>query len=218
MENTTEWRTEFNILYNNIMSDQAPGLNDYEISCILTQSQEEHVITLYSGRRLEPFESTEELTQYLSPLVKQVTLTQEKSIPEAEKISSNSHFYDLPHNLWFKTFEKAVVRDDSLNCRGSKEREMIVIPVTQDEFIRTKENPFKGNNERRVLSLTPSRFVTELVTDYEVVKYIVRYLRKPAPIILSDLSGTGLSVNGQTAESTCELHEALHRPILERAV
>lgn len=218
MDNTTEWRTEFNLLYNNIMSDQAPGLNDYEVSCVLTQAQEELIITLYSGRRLEPFESTEELTQYLSPLVNQVTLTQEKQVSDSLKISSNSHFFDLPQNLWFKTFEKAIVRDDSLNCRGSKEREMIVVPVTQDEFIRTKENPFKGNNERRVLSLTPNRFITELVTKYEIVKYIVRYLRKPNPIILSDLSGTGLTINGQTSESTCELHEAIHRSILERAV
>ena len=55
MNTTTEWRIEFDLLYNNILSDQAPGLNDYERSVILTQAQEEVVITLYSGRRLEPF-------------------------------------------------------------------------------------------------------------------------------------------------------------------
>lgn len=216
MTTTTEWRTEFDLLYNNILSDQAPGLNDYERSVVLTLAQEEIVITLYSGRRLEPFESTEEVTEYLSTLVKQVTLTQEKEV--TEKIHQDSHFYALPNDLWFKTFEKAVIRDDSLNCKGSKDREVIIVPVTQDEFDRTVNNPFKWHNSERVLSLTPSRFTTELISKYSIVKYIVRYLRKPNPIILSDLSGTGLSINGKTAEMTCELHEALHRSILERAV
>lgn len=215
MNTTTEWRTEFDLLYNNILSDQAPGLNDYERSVILTQAQEEVVITLYSGRRLEPFESTEEVTEYLSNLVKQVTLTTEKS--GSEKISNDSHFYTLPSDLWFKTFEKAIIKDDSLDCKGTKEREVIVVPVTQDEYDRTVNNPFKWHNSRRVLSLTPTMFTTELISKYDIVKYIVRYLRKPNPIILSDLTN-GLSINGETRQMTCELHSALHRTILERAV
>ena len=218
MTSTTEWRTEFDLLYNNIMSDQAPGMNDYEVSVILTQAQEEIMITLYSGRRLEPFESTEELTEYLAKLVKQAVITEQMSATEAQKIDKNSYLYALPEDLWFKTFEKAVIRDDSLNCRGSKEREVVVVPTTQDELDRTINNPFKGHGSRRVLSLTPSDHVTELISKYEVLKYIVRYLRRPKPIILTDLSRFGLSINGQTSESTCELHEALHRSILERAV
>ena len=218
MTTTTEWRTEFDLLYNNILSDQAPGLNDYEISVLLTQAQEELIIALYSGRRLEPFESTEEVKEYLANLVQQAVITQEKSVSENEKINKNSHFYTLPGDLWFKTFEKVTVRDDSLNCRGSKEREMIVIPTTQDELDRTINNPFKGHGDRRVLSLTPSPFTSELISKYEIVKYVVRYLRKPKPIILKSLAGTGLSINGDTAERTCELHESLHSSILQRAV
>lgn len=216
MTTTTEWRTEFDLLYNNILSDQAPGLNDYERSVLLTQAQEEIVITLYSGRRLEPFESTEELTQYLSSLVKQVILTEETN--SSERISSDSHLFTLPSDLWFITLERAKVSDNSLNCKGTKEREVIVTPVTQDELDRTINNPFKWHNSRRVLSLTPSAFTRELISKYNIVEYIVRYLRKPKPIILSNLSNRGLSINGETSEMTCELHEALHRSILERAV
>lgn len=218
MTNNTEWRTEFDLLYNNILSDQAPGLNDYEVSTLLTRAQEELVITLYSGRKTEPFESTEEITEYLSNLVKQVTITQEKSVPESDKINKDSHFYTLPGDLWFKTFEKVTVRDDSLKCKDLKERELIVVPTTQDELDRTVGNPFKGHGSRRVLSLTPSPFTSELISQYEIIKYVVRYLKRPRPIILKSLAGTGLSINGNTAESTCELHEALHGSILQRAV
>ena len=216
MNSVTEWRTEFDLLYNNILSDQAPGLNDYEISVLLTQAQEETVISLYSGRRIESFESTEELTQYLSSLVKQVTITEETEA--TEKINSNSHFFALPTDLWFITFEKAKVEDDSLNCNGSKERDVIIVPVTQDELDRTVNNPFKWHNSKRVLSLSPSALVRELISKYKITEYTVRYLRRPKPIILSDLSDKGLSINGETSEMTCELHEALHRTILSRAV
>lgn len=45
-----EFSNEFDVLYNNIMSNAAPGLNEYEKSVFLTQAQEELVVNLYSGR------------------------------------------------------------------------------------------------------------------------------------------------------------------------
>ena len=218
MTNSTEWRTGFDILFNNIMSNQAPGLNDYEVSVILTQAQEELVITLYSGRRLNSFESTEEVKQYLSPLVEQVTLITPDSVLPVKTLGSDSYVFSLPSNLWFKTLERVIVRDDSLKCKGNDQREMSVIPVTQDEYDRTINNPFKTNNDRRVLVLTPALRKSELISKYPISKYIVRYIRKPRPIILTDLSSYGLSINGETAEHMCELHEALHETILQRAV
>ena len=218
MKTSSEWSTEFDILYNNIMSDQAPGLNEYEKSVALTQAQEEIVITLYSGRRLHPFESTEEVKEYLAPLVKQAVIELPSNVVDSKKIGSNSYFYTLPDDLWFKTLERAVISDDSLNCKGSNEREVGVVPVTQDEFDRTINNPFKWHNSRRVLALTPEKGVTELISKYNIVEYKVRYIKRPRPIILTNIASTGLSINGQTAESVCELHEGLHRSILTRAV
>ena len=43
-----EFSYEFDILYNNIMSNQAPGLDDYEKSVFLTKAQEEIIINYYS--------------------------------------------------------------------------------------------------------------------------------------------------------------------------
>lgn len=218
MKTTTEWRTEFDLLYNNLLSNQAPSLNDYEVSVLLTQAQEEIVITLYSGRRLQPFESTEEVKEYLSPLVKQVVLEPASNIAETAKINLDSYFFQLPEDLLFKTFEKATIANNTLLCKGSAEREVNVVPITQDEYDRTVENPFKRSNERRVLSLLSGNRTSELISRYPVINYTVRYVKKPRPIILSNLAGTGLSINGETAERTCELHEGIHRSILSRAV
>lgn len=38
-----EFSNEFDVLYNNIMSNAAPGLNEYEKSVFLTKGQEEIV-------------------------------------------------------------------------------------------------------------------------------------------------------------------------------
>lgn len=54
-------------------------------------------------------------------------------------------------------------------------------------------------------------------TDKTTLTYTVRYLRQPRPIILTDLE-EGLSIQGLSKESTCELPESLHQDILERAV
>jgi len=37
---TTEFKTEFDIYWNNIANNMAPGLNGYEISSFLTQAQD----------------------------------------------------------------------------------------------------------------------------------------------------------------------------------
>ena len=80
---TQEFSLEFDLMYNNISSNQAPGLSEYEKSLFLTQAQEALVLDMYSGKLGSSFESTEEVTDYLSPLVKQTTYT------EADKISSS---------------------------------------------------------------------------------------------------------------------------------
>ena len=50
--------------------------------------------------------------------------------------------------------------------------------------------------------------------------YKLRYIRRPKPIILTDLAtiDASLSINGETAASPCELSEHIHDEILQRAV
>ena len=68
MESATEWRNEFDILYNSINSEVAPALDDYELSVLLTTAQEQVVRSIYSGT-YEGFESTEEARRALDVLV-----------------------------------------------------------------------------------------------------------------------------------------------------
>ena len=127
---------------------------------------------------------------------------------------SGSYFFSLNPRLWFITYESVTISNEGSCNDGSI---LDVIPVTQDEYNRIKRNPFRGANNRRALRLDLSNNVIEVRCKYPVQNYYVRYVKYPAPIILEDLPD-GLTINGESMMSECELHEALHRQILDRAV
>lgn len=190
--------------------------NEYEKSYFLTKAQDELVIALYNGRNVsgESFESTEELRRYLSNLVKEVRLqpiTNTSGLVIG--IGSNSKFFTLPQDLWYITYEAVDI--DGARCSALSP--MDVYPVTQDDYNKTKRNPFRGANDRRALRLDLSDGVIEIVCKYIVKDYYVRYLRKPKPIVLVNMPNN-LTIDGVGKKSECELHEALHQRILERAV
>ena len=190
--------------------------NEYEKSYFLTKAQDELVIALYNGRNVsgESFESTEELRRYLSNLVKEARLqpiTNTSGLVIG--IGSNSKFFTLPQDLWYITYEAVDI--DGARCSALSP--MDVYPVTQDDYNKTKRNPFRGANDRRALRLDLSDGVIEIVCKYIVKDYYVRYLRKPKPIVLVNMPNN-LTIDGVGKKSECELHEALHQRILKRAV
>ena len=218
-----EFSLEFDLLYNNIMSNKAPGLSEYEKSLFLTQAQESIVLDIYSGKYGDSFERTEETKSYLNILIKQkeyigIDGTDENSIiSEGDKLDTRSVFITLPEDLWFRTGETATIIDDSYKCHLDGLREVTVLPVTQDTFVRTKRSPFRGPNERRILRLDSGKNQVELISNYEIHSYTVRYLSRPEPIILKELP-QGLTIGGKSSPQTCLLNTAIHKAILSKAV
>ncbi len=221
MRTVNEWLQAFNLMYNNIASDKAPGLEPYEISMFLTAAQDAVVVSLYKGELGgKAFESTEEITSYLGTLVKQATLAE--CDDDVYRVCESSYLYRNPDDLLFRTLESCKI---TTQCG---DEQVPVVPVTQDEYWRTVRNPFKRSSKRRVLRLSYSvsectsgnaseQGYTELVSSYTIHEYTVRYLSKPEPIILENLAD-GLSINGKAQAMTCLLPEALHQTILVKAV
>jgi hypothetical protein len=222
---TNDFSSQFDVLLNSYAvsarfgSTDNPGtieLDEYEKSLLLTKSQEDLVIELYSGRNPigTSFEETEEMRRYLSRLVKEAKLepiTTSNNKPLG--IDSSSKFFTLPADLWFITYESVWISDGK--CESMKT--MDVYPVTQDEYHRIKRNPFRGANDRRSLRLDLSDGVIEIVSKYTVTEYYLRYLRKLQPIVLVNL-GNEQDIEGVSTVSECELPETLHQRILDRAV
>ena len=191
-------------------------LNEHEKSVFLTQAQEQEVLSLYTGKNIdrEAFEATEELRRYLSPLIKEAELSPiESSNGKPLGLESSSKFFTLPEDLWFITFERAIITDGK--CGGSTNLD--VYPVRQDEYHKIKKNPFRGANDRRALRLDLSEDNVEIISTHSVTSYYIRYLRKLNPIVLGDF-GDEVSINGISEATDCELPESLHQRILERAV
>lgn len=220
---TEEFSNEFDTLLNSYSTIEAFGktpstveLDEYEKSVFLTKAQEEIVIDMYNGKNPfgDSFEKTEEIRRYLSTLIKTYTTTDKKV--GYIGLSKSSVFFELPKDdLWFITYESVNLKDDGLGCMSGED--ISVIPITQDEYHRIRKNPFRGTNERRALRLDLSDKVVEIVSKYNVESYLIRYLSRPAPIILTDLT-ENLSINGISVKTECELNPVIHRAILERAV
>lgn len=187
------------------------NIDEYEKSVFLTKAQEELVRGLYEGRATGlSFEMTEILRSSLEALIK--TAFPEKT--EGTGIDSRSVFYKLDKDVWVITYED-VELEEGPYC---KDKTFIrVIPVRQDEWHRLRENPFKRPDKRKAVRLDSGGSVCEIVSDYPVKRYRIRYLERPEPIVLVKLDD-GLSVNGTSERNECKLDEMLHRPILEMAV
>lgn len=248
-----DFSNEFDLLYNNLMSDRAPEINMYEKSMFLTEAQESIVKDLYRN-----YEATEEARRALNPLVVNEKLDiaikredgeyEDVYAPEFESRGYIRYEIPLPDNLWYIVRERAKVRSKNW-CDDQKI--ILVTPERHDEFLRDLENPFRGPGRTRVFRLDagarreeghvdPVEYI-HLVTKYQLDMYDFTYIRRPHPIILTDLSELPYSDNevsihvrgyilNELNQDTigydvrdmkshpCELSETIQAEILQRAV
>lgn len=213
-----EFSNEFDTLLNSystinqfgkIENSSSIELDEYEKSLFITKAQEDIIIDFYNGSNSlgNSFESTEEIRRYLNELVKTYTTSDKKS--EYQGLSSESVFFELPDDLWFITYESVTIDENNST--------IIVVPTTQDEYYRVSRNPFRWSGNKRALRLDVSNNIVEIISKYNISKYLVRYISKPEPVILIDLPDN-LSINGINKKTECKLNPAIHRAILERAV
>lgn len=189
--------------------------DEYEKSVFLTKAQNELVISLYSGKNVfgDSFEKTEELRRSLDNLVKTAVLTQSEE--DFIGVSSYSKFYNLPTDCLFITLDWAYLGDENSGCHNGNQ--VSVTPVTQDEWHRIKDNPFRTFSYKKALRLDNYAEVIEVVSKYDLGSYVIRYVKRPNPIVLTDFVDD-ISIDGISTKTECELDEMLHRKVLETAV
>ena len=214
---TSEFSQAFDTLisaYNDTTLEDKLSFNEYEKSVFLTKAQDELIVSFYSGKNSynEGFENTEEIRRYLSSLIETKELDEDKT-STLTKLTDQSHIYKLEDDTWFITYEaiKITSGDPCLNGKSIE-----VVPITQDDLHKLLKNPFKGPNNRRALRLDLANNSVEIIYPLEG-KYLVRYLKQTSPIIVDTLDES-LDIKGKHEITECELHEALHRTILDRAV
>ena len=208
MTTSEEWSVNFDILYNNISSNQAPGLTEYEKSVFLTQAQEAVILDLYKGTSGDAFETTEEVTRYLSSLVK----TKEfDNVSTTYNITTGNKQYVVDtsevDSLWFITYQSGSIKV------GENTRDVIVVPSRQDNLFKDLNNPFKGPNKNKVLAISEEGSIT-LYSKYPIDTFYIKYLKRPNPIVLED---SELEIS-DISDFNVEIPESLHNQVLYKAV
>lgn len=224
-----EFSNEFDVLLNSHAFQAQFGdqdslysieVNEYEKSVELTKAQEELVRSLYlTDNTGISFEANEKIRRSLESLVKQETLSANNDDDDIKLTDAGDKFkhttYNLPNRCWYIVYEQVKQSEEGNDCIATFIGD--VVPTTHDDYWRTRNNPFRGPTKKRVLRLDNYDNTVELVSQYNISEYIIRYIEKPSPIILEDLPGN-LTIEGFNTEKECQLHDSLHRTILELAV
>ena len=202
-----EFYNEFNLVYNNLASNQAPGLDKYEISVYLTKAEELYVDTLYAE-----FEKSEDARRKLTPIV--VTAKLNPITIASDKIIYPDYTttYEPLDNVRYIINEQVVL--GNTNDRCTKNLRLKVQPILHDEIDSVISNPFKFNN-RRALRLDTDNYIEILTKAKPVSYYQIRYVKNPDPIILDDFNEEINGINHITLEGS--LPKETHRKIVEIA-
>lgn len=219
---TQEFSNEFDVLYNNIMSNQAPGLDEYEKSVFLTKAQSEILKNYFNpkgNKYQEGFDDSEKRQIDFSTLIKAVK-------PSAYvggsyiKFDDRSQLFQMPSDILF------VLNETALNTVDGVNRLINIVPINFDEYSRIMSKPYKQPLKNQGWRLFQSTggvdFISEIIvkTGSTLTDYKVRYVRRPKPIILTNLADTysNVSIEGLATVTECELDPILHPEILQRAV
>lgn len=217
---TQEFSNEFDVLYNNIMSNQAPGLDEYEKSVFLTKAQNEILKNYFNpkgNKYQEGFDGSPKRQIDFSSLVRVSEPAIISSDSSYIKMDNRSKLYTIPTDILF------IVNETAKLTSGSTSRYLSIVPISFDEYNRLMSKPYKGplkNQGWRLLQYSNSGIAELIVVGGELSEYKIRYIKRPRPIILTNLDETysNVSIDGETSISECELDPILHPEILQRAV
>lgn len=208
----------FDVLYNNITSNQAPGLNAYEKSVFLTKGQDEILKNYFNPKSKgnttqDGFDGSVKRQVDFSMLTSVETKSSGFENPLFDT-RENTKSVELPSKLMFAINEVVEV------MRDTKKVILQVIPIKFDEYSRLMCKPYKRPLKYQAWRLTNNNTSNKadiVIGPSDILtKYTIRYVRRPNPIIVSNLDG--LTIEGKSTASECELDPILHEEILQRAV
>lgn len=216
-----EFNTNFDLLYNNIASNQAPGLDEYEKSVFLTNAQLELVKNYFNpkgNKYQEGFDQSPKRQLDFSTITDLKVYNITDALTNVVKFNEESIVFPYNDNFLFIIQELATVTD---SVTGTA-KNINIRSITNVEYMMAMNKPYKypfKHEGWRIIHNTEDRKL-ELLLSYgdRLRSYKIRYIKRPTPIILTDLSTLGLTIDGMSAPTDCILDEAMHAEIVQRAV
>lgn len=120
------------------------------------------------------------------------------------------------------------ILNEKLITVGDYRKNYVVVPLNYKEYDRIMSKPYAQPMKKQAWRLLQNDtrgfdIKTELIPRWDltskeqILYYKIRYIRRPYPIILEDLSD-GLNIDGFSKARDCELNPILHPEILQKAI
>lgn len=163
---TQEFSNEFEVLYNNIMSNQAPGLDEYEKSIFLTKAQEELVRDYFNSRNVknaQGFDDNQKRQYDFSTLLSSIRLpdyTDTLEVLVTSGLLAYNTIFDSRARIYLAPSDLFLAINESIE--DSVKRRYSVLPISYDEYNRLMLKPYGFPLKRQAWRIISDR-ATSLV-------------------------------------------------------
>lgn len=224
-------------------------LDEYEKSVLLTQAQD-IIVKQYFQRTSagEGFDDSARRQTDFSSLITVENCSEKTSVGNVVKYDERSIIFQLPAYTKssddvtkYSTKVLFILNEKlTLSVEGTVKKQCVVVPINYKEYDRQLSKAFSQPLKKQAWRLTQddvqatadlSSLYAEIVPNDAFANskeklsgtynYKLRYVRRPKPIILTNLDQAyqdGLDIDGYTEVSECELNPILHMDILNKAV
>lgn len=197
-------------------------LDEYEKSVFLTQAQDIVIKAYFDSSTNSQGQGIDDSTRRQVDFSSLITVASPSKM-EAEEGQTLQSFddrgilYKLPSNILIMLNEKVKAGN----------RNYVVIPINYAEYDRLMSKaygqPLKKQCWRLFQNVSGIDITSEIIPTegVEVSDYRIRYIRRPRPIILTNLSlehQESLEIDGISSVTECELNPIVHMDILNKAV
>lgn len=185
---TTEFSNEFDILYNNISSNQAPGLDEYEKSVFLTKAQDELVKAYFNPLTVKTnqgFDASSKRQYDFSTLIKTASIdlnsiqvtnsegtTSVKPIKDTsnliKKIDFRSELCGLPSDVFLivnEILEFNTIQKESSPPKITPFTSFSVIPISYTDYTRIMLKPYHYPVKRSAWRLINGTYSSNDISD-----------------------------------------------------
>lgn len=220
---TGEFSKEFDIRFNQINSNLAYSVDDYEKSVYLTRAQEQILDNYFNpkgNKYQEGFDGSEKRQIDFSSLVSVYTTSTEKVGVTA--FTTRGLVFEINDDV-FKVLNETFQYKNAAGTTFNTS----VFPIDYKEYQKVLSKPYQSPPNRQSWRLVRSgaitgKLVVEIVPKSNIdntkaFTYAVRYVQRPTPIVVAALTG-GKTVNGVSAQTECILPAEIHDEILNRAI
>lgn len=235
---TAEFSRQFDVRFNNIDSNLAHSVTEYEKSLYLTQAQLEIVKNYFNpkgNKYQEGFDGSPKRDVDFSNIIKVQAIGTGTQATTTGAVTGQTEFGIKTLRVRITDNVMMVLNERfSFNGTGTPSvyvYDTTVVPIDYKQYQTILGKAYKDPPLRQTWRFVRSGAITngvsssldvELITKSNfnislVYVYYVRYLKRPVPIILENLSGQGLTIENISAVTECELAPELHDEILARA-